>query len=207
MKYQTNLKVSLSLLITFSFLLRIPSKGQSVGKTREHDTTFIYKIIPKNSVLSHPIIRSRQWSANESIIALFGYNNPGDPNEGFNKIWGHVYLPNSVGLYRDILFGPIEEDGGYPEVISVFFANADTDKFKELVVLCRYKQKHTDYDGEFFEVFIYDNPNKENKLNYLEKISESFFGCECTYSDGKKESAPFKNADSIRRKLLKMGFR
>ncbi|MEZ0539647.1 hypothetical protein [Fibrella arboris] len=166
----------------------------------------INKSMPTGAKLAHPIITTTLWGSTRSVIALYGFDDPADPNIGFNKILGHVYCPTGKGSTSDSMFGPIDEDGGYPEVISVFFANADKDKVKELVVLCRYKQQHHDYNGDFFETFIYDNPGPGSTLTYLEKLSEKFFGCECTYTDGKVEKALYKNAESIKAKLKKMGY-
>ena len=36
-------------------------------------------------------------------------------------------MPVEQNIYKDIKFGPITQDGGCPEIISVFFANADSD--------------------------------------------------------------------------------
>lgn len=129
-----------------------------------------------------------------------------DPNTGCNKIFGHIYLPIGQNKYRDIKFGPIGEDGGYPEVISVFFGNTDNDKFKELIVLCKYSQRHKDYEGDLYESYIYDNPSEKDTLRYFKELSESFWGCDCGYSDGRTEVAKYKTAQSIKIKLKEMGF-
>jgi hypothetical protein len=115
-------------------------------------------------------------------------------------------LPVGKNSYRDVSFGPIEEDGGYPEIISVFFANADKDKARELIVLCKYEQRHYDYEGDFYETFIFDNPSKQNELTYYHRLSKKFFGCECGWRNGKTQIAKYKTAKEVRAELKKLGF-
>ena len=175
---------------------------------RQNDETvegFINRLKPDTTALAHPIIETTTWDTSaKAIIAFYGYDDPKDSNMGFNKIFGHLYLPKGQNTYRDLSFGPIEEDGGYPEIISVSFANADNDKAKELVVLCKYDQQHYDYSGEFYEPFIFDNPSRQNRLIYFDKLSEKFFGCECGWRNNKTEVAKYKTAKAG---LAKMGYK
>ena len=158
--------------------------------------------------LAHPVIETNVWdSSSKSILALFGYDDTTDINVGYNAIYGHLYIPVGPNTYRNVNFGPITEDGGYPEVISVFFANADKGKEKELIVMCKYWQKHYDYDGDFYETFIYSHPGKDDALTYFKELSEKFWGCECGWREGKTEVAKYKTAKEVRRQLLKMGFK
>jgi hypothetical protein len=196
------------LILIATILTAFVSFGQT-AKRQDNETVeaFIKRLMPTNTELAHPIIETNTWDTTaKAIIAFYGYDDPSDENIGFNKIFGHLYLPTGQNNYRDISFGPIEEDGGYPEIISVFFANADNDKPKELIVLCKYEQQHLDYEGEFYETFIFDNPQQQNQLTYFEKLSETFWGCECDRANGKKETAKYKTAKDIKTKLIALGF-
>jgi len=182
--------------------------GQTVNR-QDNETveTFIKRLIPDTTELAHQIIETNTWDTTaKTIITFYGYDNKSDINTGFNKIFGHLYLPIGQNTYRDISFGPIEEDGGYPKIISVFFANADKDKSKELIVLCKYDQRHYDYSGEFYETFIFDNPQQQKQLTYFEKLSEKFWGCECGWRNGKTETAKYKTAKDVKTKLKQLGF-
>lgn len=184
------------------------SFGQTV-KRQDNETVeaFIKRLVPDTMEITHQVIETNTWDTTaKAIVAFYGYDDTSDINTGFNKIFGHLYLPVGQNNYRDISFGPIEEDGGYPEIISVFFANADKDKAKELIVLCKYEQRHYDYDGEFYETFIFDNPQQKNQLTYFEKLSEKFWGCECGCRNGKTETAKYKTAKDVKAKLKQLGF-
>lgn len=184
------------------------SLGQTV-KRQDTETVeaFVKRLMPDTMELAHQVIETNTWDTKaKAIITFYGYDDTIDINTGFTEIFGHLYLPIGQNNYRDISFGPIEEDGGYPEIISVFFANADKDKPKELIVLCKYEQQHYDYDGLFYETFIFDNPQQQNKLTYFEKLSEKFWGCECGWRNGKIETAKYKTAKDVKAKLKQLGF-
>lgn len=197
------------IIIIIVTIITSVSFGQTIKRqANESVETFIKRLKPDTVELAHSIIETKIWNtSNKAIIAFYGYDDTSDLNIGFNKIFGHLYLPTGNNIYRDISFGPIEEDGGYPKIISVFFANADTDRPKELIVLCKYEQHHYDYGGQFYETFIFDNPSDKNKLLYFEKLSEKFWGCECSWRNGKIEVAKYKTAKNVKIRLKKMGYK
>ena len=158
--------------------------------------------------LGHQIIETDIWDrTNKSIIAFYGFDDPKDPNIGYDEIQGHLFMSVEKGIYRDISFGPITQDGGLPEIVSVFFANADKDTEKELIVLCKLEQTHHyDYSGQFYETYIFDNPNSSNTLTLYENLSGKFGGCECDFREEKSKKAKYKTAKDIKLGLKKMGF-
>ncbi|MDO7853371.1 hypothetical protein [Hymenobacter convexus] len=198
-----------SFIIPATFLLSISlSQGQTIQrKSAETTEQFATRLKPRVRQLAHPVLETTAWGGQKAIIALYGYDDTKDDNIGYNRIEGHIYLQESPGQYRNIAFGPIEEDGGYPEILSVFFANSDTDAAKELIILCKYPQNHYDYEGAFYETFIFDNPGQKNQLTYLKKTSEKFTGCECDWRDGKTEIAKYKTAAAVKSRLKGLGFK
>jgi hypothetical protein len=197
------------LIFVATIFVTLLSFGQTL-KRQDNETAemFVKRLMPDTFELAHPVIETNTWdTTSKAIITFYGYDDPKDINGGYNVIFGHVYLPTRENNYRDISFGPIKEDSGYPEIISVFFANADKDKRKELVILCKYDQRHYDYNGEEYETFIFDNPTEQKtKLTYLEAISNKFFGCDCGWRTGKTEKAKYKTAKEVIAGLKKMGY-
>src|SRR5437868_827348 len=116
---QTSILIATILIASVSF-------GQNVK--RQHNETvesFIKRLMPETTELAHPIIEANPWDTSaKTIVAFYGYDDASDLNTGFNKIFGHLYLPTGQNNYRDITLGAIEEDSGYPEILSVFFSNA-----------------------------------------------------------------------------------
>lgn len=200
--------------LTFSvitlLLISLCSLGQSIQRIEnETDTAFIKRLTPDSMTLTHPVISTTIFDSSKvAILAFFGYDDPKDVNGGDNSITGHLYLPTGKNTYQDYTFGPIEEEGGYPEISAVFFANTDKDKAKELLVLCKFPQRHFDYSGDFYKTFIFETPViGQQTLVYKAQLSEQFFGCECGWNNGKKEVAKYKTAKAIKNRLKKIGFK
>lgn len=205
MKRQTIYYIILAIgLVCTHSNLKAQTVKRQAGETTE---AFVQRLAPATMELAHPVIETTTWdSTAKAIVAFYGYDDTADVNTGYNKIYGHLYLPAGNSNYRDISFGPIEEDGGYPEIISVFFANADKDAARELVVICQYMQRHYDYSGDAYETFIFDNPSGQSKLTEFNKLEEHFRGCDCEWRNGKTETAKFKTAKEIRAELKKLGY-
>lgn len=201
------MKRRILILLTAIFIYSV-SPGQTIQR-QDNETVeaFVKRLLPDTTTLAHPVIETNVWGTSaKALIVFYGYDDPNDPNTGFNKIFGHLYFPTGQNNYRDISFGPIEEDGGLPEIISVFFSNADKDSKKELIVLCKYDVRHYDVNGDYYATFIFDNPGDKKQLTYFEKLSQKFGGCDCSRRTGEGEIARYKNAKAINAGLKKMGF-
>jgi hypothetical protein len=196
------------IILAIIYLSTALAQGQTIQrKQTETAAQFVARLKPRARQLAHPALETTAWSGQKAIVAFYGNDDPADANTGNNRIDGHLYLQKSAGQYRDVSFGPIEEDGGYPEILSVFFGNADADAAKELFILCKYPQRHADYNGDFYETFIFDNPGPKSQLVYLKKTSDKFTGCECEWTDGKTEVAKYKTAAAVKTRLKNMVFK
>jgi hypothetical protein len=183
--------------------------GQIVQRLdNESCQEFVERLKPDTTKITHSVIETKVWdSASAAIISFLCYDDPNDGNRECSKIFGHVYIPTGSNRYRDINFGPIVAEGGAPEIIAVFFANADEDKKKELIVLCRYIERHYDYSGTSYGTFIFDNPSESGQLKYFEELSTSFWGCECSFRESADQVAEYKTAKSVKLQLKKLGFK
>jgi hypothetical protein len=179
---------------------------------------FADRVKPDSSVFAHPVLETKSLDATTSIIIAFYKRTIEEVKQmptyvdhsKYDIIIGYLYIPTNGNNYRRVLIDTISSDGGDPEIISVFFANADKDSKKELIILCKYPQVHYDYGGEFYETFIYDNPsNNTERLTYFNELSEKFWGCECAWrveEKRKPEKAKFKTAKDVKAGLKKLGF-
>lgn len=196
-------------ILTIIYILTISiTFGQTIKRQDgESVVHLIQRIKPDSMELAHQIIETDIWDTNgKAIILFYGFDDHKDLNIGYDVVQGHVFIPIGRNTYRDIKFGPITQNGGLPEILSVFFANADNDIEKELIVLCKLEQHHYDYSGQFYETYIFDNPNSKSQLTFYEKLSEKFFGCECDFREEKSRMAKYKTAKDIKVGLKKMGF-
>jgi hypothetical protein len=206
-EHLTGMMRYLAIFLTAMAISAIAS-GQTIQRlNNETVDSFIKRLMPDSTELAHPVIETDVWGRSaKAIIVFYGYNDPKTGNIGYNKIFGHLYFPTGENIYRDISFGPIEEDGGFPEIMSVFFSNADKDSAKELIVLCKYDVRHYDVNGDYYTTFIFDNPGDKKQLTYFEKLSQKFSGCECGWRTGEREVAKYKAAKSINAGLKRMGY-
>jgi hypothetical protein len=126
------------------------------------------------------------------------------------KTVGYIFLPQDANTYQKILIGTFEPEGGDPNIEAVFFANADQDKAKELIVICSWPQRHYDFSGTLYGTFIFDDlqtGTSPTELSFLESISRRVSGdCECEWRNGKKRTSRYKTAASVRAGLRKLGF-
>lgn len=70
-----------------------------------------------------------------------------------------LLVPNDNGQYQKYTVDSYDYDGGIPQAKEIFFTNVDSDKEKELVILCAWENRHAglDIDATNYQVFIYDN--------------------------------------------------
>jgi hypothetical protein len=156
---------------------------------------FIGRIKPDSTELAHPVIET----AKEKFIVAYFTKQEKEP-----YLIGYLYIPTGVNSYKQVLIDSIYPEGGDPEIVSIFFANADKDRDKELIVICKYEQRHYDFSGAMYETFIYDYAKGET--GYLDKLSKKFDGCECSWREGKTEKAKYKAAADVKAALKKMGY-
>lgn len=181
------------------------------GETAEQ---FAERFKPQNAKLTHGVIEMK-WNDIPIIIALYkqSYKLPLKQDleqQSYFRIVGTVFMHKDKNTFIKTGFGVIDTEGGEPNIETVFFANADTDKTKELVVIASWQQQHFDVDGTLYGTFVYDYDlsNRRNDWKLLEKISKKLDGgCECSWSDGSSKKAKFKTAAQVKRELIRLGYK
>lgn len=186
----------------------------AIGFSQETDAKSIAeKFMPKNSSLAHAVIEKSVWNFPKATIVFYTE----DLTHEYKDI---VYERQAVNGYfiwndgktdRKILIDHFEDDNVDTIILSVFFANADNDKQKELIILTANTHRlQYLYDGTEYGVYIYDditNKNIPEKFTLLtnpkfDVFNQNFEG----FLDDKNHKAKFKTADAIKRELKKLGF-
>lgn len=173
-------------------------KGEYLQLDNESPSHFLNSIgFPADSVLAF------NWNGKKTITA---YTLSTDTN----LLSGFLYLETDKwNIYNRFKINTISEDGGIPEIHSIFTANADSDKDRELVVFIRSNQKHYDYNGTFYEIQVYDFPEigQKDSLVFLRNISKKLTpGNDLSWREGREEKARFRNAKDVRTELERMGY-
>lgn len=202
-----SLTFSLILFASFSF-------GQTFSRlTNESPDTFIKRIL-KVEELAHPVIETKEWdSTKRSIFAFIAVNTQSHGQYDENKesiILGYCFFKINSNNYQRALIDTFYEDGGEPRIETLFFANTDKDKEREIAIIVRIPQIHraAGVYGDFYDTYFYDNPNlliPPNRLTKFEKLSSKFTGFEGD-RDNKHFKFKYKDVASIRKALKEMGY-
>jgi hypothetical protein len=201
------------LIFSIIFLCSTFSFGQTVSRIENESTEqFAKRFQPEHSEIVHKVIESK-WNATPVIIAFYNqtYKLPkqNDPDQqDQNSIIAKLYVQGELNQYRIFLIDTIDTEGGEPQIENVFFANADADKAKELVLLVSWEQRHYDINGTLCATYVYDDllTNPQMKLMYMKKISKKLDGGFDGSNEGKTVKAKFKTSESIKSELKRLGF-
>lgn len=198
-------------LLLLTFLLCVPfSYGEEV-KRLENETleNFAKRNGPPQSQLAHTVIETEAWGHKKTVIAFYDTEFT-DSHSTYQRVAGYIFLPQSPGTYRKILIENFEPEGGDPKIEAAFFANADKDAAKELIVICSWPQRHYDFQGTLYGTFVFDDlrpGTNPTRLNFLEGVSKQVSGsCECNFRDGPRKRSKYKTAASVRLGLKRLGF-
>ena len=183
-------------------------------KDNETVEQFAERQKPENATLAHKVLETK-WNGNSTIISLYDitYKLPeqNDPDQQtYHKIVGSVFSELDKNTYSKITFGTIDTEGGNPSIETVFFANADNDKAKELIIIASWEQQHYDVNGTLYGTYVFDDETVEKTLDlkFLEEISKKLDGgCECNWSDGTNKKSKFKTALEIKKELVRLGYK
>jgi hypothetical protein len=204
-----------AIIIVFS-LISIITISNALEYTREKDESledFVNRIGPSNTTLTHEVI-STIWNGKPSILAFYNetYKLPIDKDpdqQEYVRILGYVYIHSKDSAYDRYFIDTIDTEGGDPKIETVFFANADKDKQKELLIIASWEQIHAAVNGTLYNTRVFDNigNTKNGKLIKMDKISEKVDGgCDCTWEDGTTKVVKFKTAAAIKSELKKLGY-
>jgi len=199
-------------IFLFTFFLWTPFSYAEEVRRLENETLedFAKRNGPPHAELTHTVIETEAWDKQKSVIVFYIIEIKLKDGAPATQVDGYLFVPKSTNTYEKILINNFEEEGDTPHIEAVFFANADKDKAKELIVICSYLQRHYDVNGTLYSTFIFDDLRSganRTRLSFLEGVSERVSGsCDCEWRDGQKKSSKYKTAASVRAGLKKLGF-
>jgi len=168
---------------------------------------------PANSKIVHSVIQQNIWGNQNAIIAFYEsrYLDSISTMQKYERQYVEAYLyVLENNDYKKILINKFEDDNVDTEIKSVFFANADKDLQKELIIIStvRHRLQYL-YDGTEYSTLAFDDfklgkiPLELEVLDISEKLSGGFEGF--SDADGNKKSK-IKTAEDVRKKLKKLGY-
>ena len=208
-----------TILMILTLALVLVSKAQTFQRLINESADTFVKRMYKVEELSHPIIETKEWDISKKVIICFIEI---ESNEGGGGVLGYLLTPTINQIYKQTLIDTLFQGGGASsiKIETVFIANADKDKPREIIVMTKamaHSPRYADNNlqGYFYESYIYDNYNLQtppNSLTHFKKLSEEFQEFEGIAYDPKtgrflrKEKAKYKDSKAIRLKLKQLGY-
>jgi len=210
----------LQLLLPVLLVIALNASSQTIARQPNETAEAFVKRAFNIDELSHPVIETGEWDSTKKVIIFF--KNIDDVESGVNVV-GYLLSPVSNNAYADTIIDTFHQWGGQrdPTIETVFFANADKDSAREIVVIVKAmawlpRTADESWQGDFYDTYVYDNPviaHPVKRLLYFgklsEKLSNGFEGEKYDKKTGKlikKETAKYKTVSSIRQALKDMGY-
>ncbi len=155
----------------------------------------------------------KEWTTDKAMIAFYSQKYTLEiedaPSKECKRMLAYAFMPTGTDTYKRVLIDTFSNGEWPARIVATFFANADTDSKKELVVLAASDQKDKQGTGVSYTVKVYDNtftktfPGRLRKLEEVNKQLES--GFEGTLN-GKPSKARYKTEKEVAEALKKLGF-
>lgn len=167
----------------------------------------IYVEFPQE--MTSKIVETKAWGETPSIIAFYTqkyYLNEdgGLPVYNFRTL-AYIFIPTAQDMYKRVLVDTFTNGGKQVKITGVFFANADSDQVKELIITATASQSDKQGTGTLYINRVYDNASRPlpGRLRRLDesatKIESGFEGT----LGGKPSKAKYKNEKEITEALKK----
>lgn len=171
----------------------------------------IYMEFPQE--MTAKVIETTEWTPEPSIIAFYTQkyyvNEDGDLPRYNYRSFGYIFVPTAKDMYKRILIDTFSNGGKPVKIEAAFFANADSDNVKELVVIASNQQRDAGGTGTLYMNRVYDNVSRPlpGRLKRLDNISAKIEGGFEGDKGGTPSKAKYKNEKEITEALKKMGYK
>ena len=187
---------------------RIPGESplQFVVRARPLYTEFPQEVMSK-------VVETREWTPGApSYIAFYTQKYYVEEDGALPKYnfrtFAYMFIPTDKDTYKRVFIDTFSVGGKQVNITSTFFANADSDKAKELIITatCLIRDSHS--SGMFYINRVYDNVTRPFpvRLKRLDEMSAKIEGGFEGVTDGKPSKAKFKTEKDITDDLKKMGY-
>jgi len=161
-----------------------------------------------NVKLAHKPVDIKFFGENEKcIVTFYSYKNEANP-EGL--VEGFLFRADDAQHYNNVKLDTFLPEGNKANIESVFTVNVDDDKDKELSILVSWPQRLKNMAvGTLYKVYFYDLTLRNNNKVIVEKLHDlnNSFPLEFEgQREGEISTALFKNAESIKKQLRKLGY-
>lgn len=206
--YVSNLSAVQNVKMFGATVKRIPNEPalQFIVRARPLYTEFPQEMTSK-------VLETKEWTPGvASIVAFYTQKyyleeDGGLPKYNFRTL-AYMFIPNGKDTYKRVFIDTFSVDGRQVNITGAFFANADSDQVKELIITATCPQKDNDGSGLLYINRVYDNVTKllPMRLKRLDEASAKIEGGLEGTRGGKPSKAKYKNEKEITEALKKMGY-
>ncbi len=211
------MRASVLMLFIICVISCVASAQTFIKRPAESNMDFVKRNVPgglslpeNGNDLYKQMFGTTEWTADTSVFDFYirTYTLQGDDQE-YEDVLGYLYVPVSKGMYKRVFIDTFENEGGTANIASIFFANADKDSARELVVMLQWPSRHYQIWGTVYETRIYDDlltGQYPPKLTYLEKVSKKVSGDFDGDREGEKLVSKYKSSKEVRAELKRLGY-
>jgi Bacterial protein of unknown function (DUF922) len=158
------------------------------------------------------VFETKEWTEEPSYIAYYTQRyfteEEGGQSKENQRILAYMFIPTTKDIYKRVLIDTISNEGKPVNIAATFFANADSDNAKELVIMATSTQKDKQATGTLYINRVYDNIPKPmpGKLKRLDDVCGKIEGGMEGTQSGKPSRAKYKSEKEVIEALKKMGF-
>ncbi len=157
-------------------------------------------------------LETAEWTAEKSVVSFYldryFVQQEDKPTKECSRILAYIFIPNGKDTYKRSFIDTFSYNDQAPKISAVFFASADSDNVKELIIHTTADQKDKEATGKHYFTRAYDNwttralPGRLKKVPLSPTIEVGFEGT----LNGKPQKASAKNQKEIAEALKKLGF-
>lgn len=207
--------IHLTIFFLFSTLTLFSQEYRKLDNESAQD--FVIRVKPKKEnriiELLDKVVETKLWNNSTNVIIAFykDYSNAeiSDYQE-FNYVDGYVYVQINPNTYKKIFIDRYFVTNPSFKIESVFFANADNDKSKELCILhSQALPDDAESEGIMYNTVIYDDVLSKklpSELLKIDDIENGFESLEGKYDDAPYSKAKYKTASAIKKRLKELGY-
>jgi hypothetical protein len=120
-----------------------------------------------------------------------------------------MFIPNGKNTYKRVLVDTFTNEGKQVKITGAFFANADSDQVKELIIMATGTPKDKSVKGTIYMNRVYDNVQRllPARLKRLDEATAKIEGGFEGEKAGKPSVVKYKTEQEIIEGLKKMGFK
>jgi hypothetical protein len=174
----------------------------------ESDDDFMARVLGGSAELAQKVVRSTELANGK--VTLIGFTAAED-----GALVGHLLVETPTGPYVHVQFPSCEVDGGWPNLLAVFFARTGKEVNRDLAVLCRWDVNGVegDADGAFYgaEFYRLKAHGSDMVVDPIKELNAKFKTANLVVDKPGRtvwiERAKFKTVAEVKRLLAKMGLR